>query len=84
VINRFSVGTKNKDLKLAADGSLTIYVQGDEPKDPVQRDNWLPAPKVTSRSSFALTGQSREQLTERGCLQQRRKRNEASSSAASA
>jgi hypothetical protein len=28
VINRFSVGTKNKDLKLAADGSLTIYVQG--------------------------------------------------------
>lgn len=44
-INRFSVGTKNKDLKLAADGSLTIYVQADEPKDPVQRANWLPAPK---------------------------------------
>ena len=44
-INRFSVGTKNKDLKLAADGSLTIYVQADEPTDPVQRANWLPAPK---------------------------------------
>ena len=44
-INRFSVGTKSKDLKLAADGSLTIYVQADEPKDPVQRANWLPAPK---------------------------------------
>jgi hypothetical protein len=44
-INRFSVGTKNKDLKFAADGSLTIYVQADEPKDPVQRANWLPAPK---------------------------------------
>lgn len=44
-INRFSVGTKNKDLKLAADGSLTIYVQADEPKDPAQRANWLPAPK---------------------------------------
>ncbi len=43
-INRFSVGTKNKDLKLAADGSLTIYVQAEEPKDPEQRANWLPAP----------------------------------------
>ena len=32
-INRFSVGTKNKDLKLAADGSLTIYVQADAPTD---------------------------------------------------
>jgi hypothetical protein len=44
-INRFSVGTKNQDLKLAADGSLTIYVQADAPSDPVQRANWLPAPK---------------------------------------
>lgn len=44
-INRFSVGTKNKDLKYNADGSLTIYVQTDEPTDPLQRANWLPAPK---------------------------------------
>jgi len=44
-IKRYSVGTKNKDLKLATDGSLTIYVQADEPSDPVQRANWLPAPK---------------------------------------
>lgn len=44
-INRFSVGTKNKDLKLHADGSLTIYVQAEEPTDPIQRANWLPAPK---------------------------------------
>jgi hypothetical protein len=43
-INRFSVGTKNKDLKLGSDGSLTIYVQADAPTDPVQRANWLPAP----------------------------------------
>jgi hypothetical protein len=40
-----SGGTKNKDLKYAADGSLTIYVQANEPIDPVQRANWLPAPK---------------------------------------
>jgi hypothetical protein len=43
-INRFSVGTKNKDLKLNPDGSLTIYVQAESPTDPVQRANWLPAP----------------------------------------
>ena len=43
-INRFSVGTKNKDLKLAPDGSLTIYVQAEAPTDPAQRPNWLPAP----------------------------------------
>lgn len=44
-INRFSVGTKNKDLKLSADGSLTIYVQSDAPADASARANWLPAPK---------------------------------------
>jgi hypothetical protein len=42
-INRFSVGTKNRDLKLGADGSLTVYVQADPPPD-AQRANWLPAP----------------------------------------
>jgi hypothetical protein len=44
-INRFSVGTKNKDLKLGADGSLTVYVQAEAPDDPAQRANWLPTPK---------------------------------------
>jgi hypothetical protein len=44
-INRFSVGTKNKDLSFAKDGSLTVYVQADEPIDATQRANWLPAPK---------------------------------------
>ena len=44
-INRFSVGTKNKGLKYADDGSLTIYVQSKAPTDEVQRANWLPAPE---------------------------------------
>jgi hypothetical protein len=44
-IKRFSVGTKNKDLKAGGDGSLTIHVQSNEPTDPVQRANWLPAPR---------------------------------------
>jgi len=44
-IKRFSVGTKNKDLRTGADGALTIYVQADQPTDAAQRANWLPAPK---------------------------------------
>jgi hypothetical protein len=51
-IKRFSVGTKNKGLKTAADGSLTIYVRADEPSDPVQRANWLPAPNDADFSLF--------------------------------
>jgi len=42
-LKRYSLGTKNKDLKLGADGSLTIYVQAKPPAD-AQRANWLPAP----------------------------------------
>jgi len=43
-LGRYSVGTKNKGLKRAEDGSLTIYVQAEEPTDPDARANWLPAP----------------------------------------
>lgn len=32
------------DLKTNADGSLTLYIQKDEPTDPGQKANWLPAP----------------------------------------
>ncbi len=44
-IKRFSVGTKNKDLRFATDGSLTIYVQADKPANAAQPANWLPVPK---------------------------------------
>jgi hypothetical protein len=43
-LNRFSLGTKNKDLKYGPDGSLTIYVQHERPSAD-QVSNWLPAPK---------------------------------------
>ena len=43
-LNRFSLGTKNKTLKFADDGSLTIYVQADAPGADKEA-NWLPAPK---------------------------------------
>jgi hypothetical protein len=51
-IHRYSVGTKNKDLQRDADGSLTIYVQTDEPKHPAQRANWLPAPQQQDISLY--------------------------------
>jgi hypothetical protein len=50
-INRYSVGTKNKDLKTNADGSLTIYVQADPPPKE-QLTNWLPAPKDADFSLY--------------------------------
>lgn len=44
-INRYSVGTKSKDLKFAADGSVTIYMSNEIPADTAQSANWLPTPK---------------------------------------
>jgi hypothetical protein len=43
-LDRFSLGTKSKDLKTNADGGLTIYVQSKHPG--VEKEaNWLPAPE---------------------------------------
>jgi hypothetical protein len=42
-LNRFSLGTKSKSMKLGDDGSLTLYVQNSSPG--VDKEtNWLPAP----------------------------------------
>lgn len=43
-LGRFSLGTKNKGLVYAADGSLTLYVQHARPADD-KVANWLPAPE---------------------------------------
>jgi hypothetical protein len=43
-LHRYSLGTKNKDLQLNTDGSLTLYVQSVAPEKS-KMSNWLPAPK---------------------------------------
>jgi hypothetical protein len=45
-LKRYSLGTKNKNLKYNADGSLTLYASANSPgKD--KESNWLPAPEGT-------------------------------------
>jgi hypothetical protein len=43
-LNRYSLGTKNKNLRRAADGSLTLTASAAPPADDELRANWLPAP----------------------------------------
>jgi hypothetical protein len=42
-LNRFSLGTKNKNLKRNTDGSLTLYAGAKSPGGE-RESNWLPAP----------------------------------------
>lgn len=53
-LGRYSLGTKNKGLKLNADGSLTLYVQSDSPGAD-KESNWLPAPKGADFSLYIRT-----------------------------
>lgn len=43
-VGRYAIGDRTPGLRRAADGTLEIAIQHDEPVDPVQRANWLPAP----------------------------------------
>jgi hypothetical protein len=45
-LKRYSLGTKNKDLKFNADGSLTLYAGAKSPGAD-KENNWLPAPAGT-------------------------------------
>ena len=42
---RYNIGSKNKGLTIGDDGSLTIYIQHQEPTSKAEWSNWLPAPK---------------------------------------
>jgi hypothetical protein len=43
-LHRYSLGTKNKTLHHASDGSLTLTASATPPADEELRSNWLPAP----------------------------------------
>ena len=43
-LDRYSLGTKNKDLRPGADGSLTLTASAIPPDGDDLRRNWLPAP----------------------------------------
>ncbi|WP_449433436.1 DUF1254 domain-containing protein [Pseudomonas putida] len=43
-LNRYSLGTKNKDLKRNDDGSMTVYIGPTSPGKG-KENNWLPSPK---------------------------------------
>jgi hypothetical protein len=45
-LNRYSLGTKNKNLAIEPDGTLTLYVQANAPDDERTLANWLPAPSA--------------------------------------
>lgn len=44
-VQRYQVSSKTEGLSYAEDGSLTLVIQHEEPTDPGQRANWLPAPE---------------------------------------
>jgi hypothetical protein len=62
-IKRYSLGTKNRNLKYDDDGSLTLYVQNDEP-DESRRNNWLPSPKDGDFSLYVRTYWPKSEVTD--------------------
>jgi len=44
-LDRYLINTATEGLVMGDDGSLTVAIQHDEPTDPTERANWLPAPK---------------------------------------
>lgn len=49
-LGRYSIGTKNENLKRNADGTLTIHVGAEQPEG--MESNWLPAPKDANFSLY--------------------------------
>ena len=61
-LKRYSVGTKNKQLKFNDDGSLTVYVQHDSPGGDKEA-NWLPSPKGPFEMTIRTYGPKPEVLS---------------------
>jgi hypothetical protein len=57
-INRYSINSYMlaRGKLHTADGKLVIYVQHEEPKDPIEQQNWLPAPRGTFQFAARFYG----------------------------
>jgi hypothetical protein len=44
-IDRYSIGDRTPGLVYGEDGSVEVFLQAEEPTDPVERANWLPTPE---------------------------------------
>lgn len=53
-INRYSIGDRTPGIEYNEDGGITIVVSKEEPTDPKERANWLPAPDAEFRPMFRL------------------------------
>ncbi len=53
-IDRYSIGDRTPGLRSGADGSLDLFLQHDQPDDPAERANWLPAPEGPFRPCLRM------------------------------
>ena len=61
-INRYAIGNRTDGLKSNSDGSLTLYIQKDQPEAD-KNSNWLPAPAGDFRLSMRLYNPKAEVLS---------------------
>ena len=62
-IARYAIGNRTQGLRVARDGSLTIYVQHDQPATGAGRANWSPAPSGTFHLILRLYQPTQAALT---------------------
>jgi hypothetical protein len=53
-IDRFALGDRTAGIADDPDGGITITIQHDEPTDPTERANWLPAPSGEFRPTMRM------------------------------
>jgi hypothetical protein len=62
-IDRYSIGDRTPGVVYDADGGLTLYVQHEQPTEPDQAANWLPAPDGRFTIAIRLYGPDESVLT---------------------
>lgn len=69
IINRFVINTydvQDGKVELSPDGSLDIFISRNEPEDPHEKKNWLPAPEFRDSFSLALRNYYPDEFTLEG------------------